>query len=294
MNGNLVFFKSLKYVCLLATSIQSEITSKAKDTRISNKPLPEEMRDRMIKIPAGEFKMGDNDTGLVDVKISRSFMMDKYPVTQALYQKVMNNNPSRFKGEDRPVESVSWFDVIEFCNELSRRIGLHEAYEVNGEEVKRRPEANGYRLPTEAEWEYACRANTTGDHFGNLDEIAWYDKNSGGQPQGVGQKKANDFGLYDMLGNVWEWCNDWYGKYLNGPVSDPAGAENGSGRVVRGGAVGTAGPGACGLRIVTGFRPATVATAWASGLSCPQVSRQAGGPGQVCFAWNGARRLWQP
>ncbi|MEA1933966.1 MAG: SUMF1/EgtB/PvdO family nonheme iron enzyme [Thermodesulfobacteriota bacterium] len=225
----------IKYVCLLTTSIRSEVTSKAKDTRISNKPLPEEMRDRMVEIPAGKFIMGDNESGQVEVTISRSFMMDKYPVTQALYQKVMNNNPSSFKGEDRPVENVSWFDAIEFCNELSKRIGLHEVYEVNGKKVKRRPEANGYRLPTEAEWEYACRANTTGDHYGNLDEIAWYDKNSGDQTQGVGQKKANDFGLYDMLGNVWEWCNDWYGDYPTNPVTDSTGAEDGSYRVLRGG-----------------------------------------------------------
>ena len=176
-----------------------------------------------------------SETGLVDVTIDQSFMMDKYPVTQALYQKVMNNNPSRFKGEDLPVENVSWFDAIEFCNELSKQVGKDGAYEVKGEDVKRKFEANGYRLPTEAEWEYACRANTTGDQYGDLNEIAWHSENSGGQTQGVGQKKANDFGLFDMLGNIWEWCNDWYDDYPAGPATDPAGAENGSYRVARGG-----------------------------------------------------------
>ena len=223
-----------KYVRLLATSLQSEVTSKAKNSRTVNKSLLEQMRDRMMPIEAGEFTMGDDKTGRVDVTLS-SFRMDKYPVTQALYEQVTNENPSNSKGEDKPVEQVNWFEATEFCNELSRQTGLDEAYEINGEQVKIRSEANGYRLPTEAEWEYACRAGTKGDHYGNLDEIAWYDKNSGGETHGVGQKKANDFGLYDMLGNIWEWCNDRYGEYPKEPVTNPAGVENGSGRVIRGG-----------------------------------------------------------
>jgi formylglycine-generating enzyme required for sulfatase activity len=136
------------------------------------------------------------------------------------------------------VEQVSWFDAVEFCNELSRQTGLEPAYGMAGEQVTRNPKATGYRLPTEAQWEYACRAGTTGDRYGELDDIAWYDENSGGESHGVGQKQANGFGLYDMLGNVWEWCNDWYGRYPKEPVTDPAGAEQGSGRVDRGGSWG--------------------------------------------------------
>lgn len=223
-----------KYVRLMATSLQSEATSKAKDSRRASISLHDQMRDRMVPIKAGKFKMGDDGIGFVEVTLS-PFRMDKYPVTQALYQQVMANNPSRFKGEDRPVEKVSWFDAIEFCNALSRKCGLDEAYDINGEQVNRKSEANGYRLPTEAEWEYACRAGTKGDSYGDLDEVAWYSKNSDGETHGVGQKKANDFGLYDMLGNVWEWCGDRYGYYSKEPVSDPVGVERGSSRVIRGG-----------------------------------------------------------
>ncbi len=223
-----------KYVRLLATSLQAEVTSKARDFRKKNTSLREQMKDRMIPIRAGNFVMGDDTLGTVDVTLS-PFLMDKYPVTQALYEQVMNKNPSHFKGEDRPVEKVSWFDAIDLCNELSRQTGLENAYEINGEKVERKREANGYRLPTEAEWEYACRAGTKSDHYGILDDIAWYNENSDGESHGVGQKKANDFGLYDMLGNVWEWCYDWYGDYPKESVTDPVGAQKGSDRVVRGG-----------------------------------------------------------
>jgi len=223
-----------KYVRLLATSLQSEVTTKARDSRTANKSLREQMRDRMVLIKGGEFTMGDEETGRVHVTLS-PFLMDKYPVTQALYEQVMNKNPSRFKGEDRPVEQVSWFDAVEFCNELSRQTGLEPAYGIAGGQVTRKLNTNGYRLPTEAQWEYACRAGTTDDRYGELDDIAWYDENSGGESHGVGQKQATGFGLYDMLGNVWEWCNDWYGGYPKKPVTDPAGAEQGFRRVDRGG-----------------------------------------------------------
>ncbi|MCP4338816.1 MAG: formylglycine-generating enzyme family protein [Desulfobulbaceae bacterium] len=141
----------------------------------------------------------------------------------------------RRNGEDRSVERVSWFDAVKFCNQLSGQTGQHKAYEINGKQVERNTGTNGYRLPTEAEWEYACRAGTKGDQYGNLDEIAWYSGNSEDETHGVGQMKANDFHLHDMLGNVFEWCNDWYGDYSKKPVTDPPGAENGSGRVIRGG-----------------------------------------------------------
>jgi len=221
-----------KYVRLLAISLQSEVTSRAKANQIIS--LLEQMKNRMVDIEGGTFTMGDDETGRVQVTLS-PFQMDKFPVTQALYEQVMNKNPSRFKGEDRPVEQVSWFDTVKFCNALSEQCGLTPAYKIDGEKVERIPEADGYRLPTEAEWEYACRAGTTGERYGELDEIAWYDENSGKETHGVGQKQANTFGLYDMLGNVLEWCYDWYGDYPEGPVTDPVGSEDGSRRVLRGG-----------------------------------------------------------
>jgi formylglycine-generating enzyme required for sulfatase activity len=223
-----------KHVRLLAVSLQSEVASKAKESQHVNASLREQMKNRMVDIKGGVFTMGDDETGRVQVTLS-PFMIDKFPVTQALYEQVMNKNPSNFKGEDRPVESVSWFDAVEFCNALSQQCGLDPAYTIDNENVKRIPEANGYRLPTEAEWEYACRAGTSGDRYGELDEIAWYNENSGGETHGVGQKQANGFGLHDMLGNVWEWCNDRYGDYPKEPVTDPGGSKDGSRRVLRGG-----------------------------------------------------------
>jgi formylglycine-generating enzyme required for sulfatase activity len=133
----------------------------------------------------------------------------------------MGNNPSYFKGCDScPVEQVSWDDVQEFINKLNAK-----------------NDGFNYRLPTEAEWEYACRAGTTGDYAGNLDSMAWYGSNSGSKTHLVGQKQPNAFGLYDMHGNVWEWCQDWYDAnyYKNSPSTDPKNTSTGSGRVLRGG-----------------------------------------------------------
>jgi formylglycine-generating enzyme required for sulfatase activity len=140
------------------------------------------------------------------------------PVTQGLWRLVMGNNPSYFKGPDLPVESVSWDEVQDFIAKLNQMLGT-----------------NNLRLPTEAEWEYACRAGTTGARYRELDKIAWYDDNSGGKTHPVGKKAPNAWGLYDMLGNVWEWCQDWYGAYPFGSVTDPTGFLTGSIRVNRGG-----------------------------------------------------------
>jgi len=225
-----------KNVRLLDNSLQTEVVSKAKNILIIDKPLKKEMQERMVEIPAGEFTMGDKNTGHVVVKISRPFLMDKYPVTQALYQKVMNKNPSIFNGEDLPVENINWFEAINFCNKLSKMCALQEIYDVDEKKVTINYEKNGYRLPTEAEWEYACCGNTTEERYGELDDIAWYSKNSGKQSQDVGQKLANEFGLFDMLGNVWEWCNDWYDKaYPENSQEDYKGPKNNSYRILRGG-----------------------------------------------------------
>jgi formylglycine-generating enzyme required for sulfatase activity len=144
-------------------------------------------------------------------------------VTQAQWRAVMGNNPSHFKGEDLPVENVSWDDVQDFLRKLN----------------KRDPGKN-YRLPTEAEWEYACRAGSTAKWcFGNdesqLGDYAWYYANADGRTHPVGRKRANAWGLFDMHGNVWEWCQDWYGNFSSGEVKNPTGPISGTGRVGRGG-----------------------------------------------------------
>ncbi len=171
-----------------------------------------------VKIPAGSFMMGDNsEKPIHKVTISRDFYMGKTEVTQAQWKALMGNNPSHFKGDNLPVETVSWDDAQEFIKKLNAK----------GEGT--------YRLPTESEWEYAARAGTTGDYAGNLDSMAWYGANSGNKTHEVGTKQANAFGLYDMHGNVWEWCQDWYGEYSSSAQTDPTGASSGSFRVSRGG-----------------------------------------------------------
>ena len=177
---------------------------------------------KLMGVPAGTFKMGssngDSDETVHTVTISRGFYMGRTEVTQAEWKAVMGNNPSEFKDCDNcPVEYVSWEDTQEFIKKLNAR----------GEGI--------YRLPTEAEWEYAARAGTTGDYSGNLDSMAWYQANSGDKTHPVGTKQPNAWGLYDMHGNVQEWCQDWYGDYPSGSVSDPTGASSGSNRVMRGG-----------------------------------------------------------
>ena len=204
----------------------------------------------MVEIPAGRFAMGSpaSEDGRFDseqrheVVISRPFLAGKHEVTQGLWKAVMGSNPSRFDrcGEDCPVEKVSWHDAVAFCNRLSEREGLTPAYRISGDNVTWDRSARGYRLPTEAEWEYACRAGTatrfhTGDADSDLGRAGWYDENSGGKTHPAGGKRPNAWGLHDMHGNVWEWCWDWYGDYPERTVTDPAGPSGGSYRVYRGG-----------------------------------------------------------
>jgi formylglycine-generating enzyme required for sulfatase activity len=184
----------------------------------------------MVYLPGGAFQMGSNESSdeepIHRVTLS-PFCIGKYPVTQAQWQAVMRNNPSNFKGADLPVESVSWVDATAFCAKLSRQSGKN------------------YRLPTEAEWEYACRADSSGkwcfgDDLTRFEEYAWYYENSDSKTHPVGQRKPNAWGLYDMHGNVWEWCQDLYdgSYYSNSPAQDPQGPTQGSSRVVRGGSWG--------------------------------------------------------
>jgi formylglycine-generating enzyme required for sulfatase activity/tetratricopeptide (TPR) repeat protein len=195
-------------------------------------------------VPAGRFLMGSpegengrcSDEGPQhEVVISRPFLLGVAPVTQTEWQAVMGANPSSHKGGDRPVENVSWLDAVAFCNRLSEQVGLRPVYRISGTDVAWDRAADGFRLPTEAEWEYACRAGTTGARYGEIDAIAWYSANSGGETHPVRQMRPNAWGLHDMLGNVWEWVWDWKADYSSGTVTDPVGPATGSFRVPRGG-----------------------------------------------------------
>ena len=178
--------------------------------------------------------------------VQKNYSIGRYPVTQSLWESVLGKNPSKFKGINRPVEKVSWFDCVDFCNKLSETEGLEVAYSIHGElpknhtdpkpEVQCNFEADGYRLPTNWEWYFAAKANQNFEYVGsnNIDEVAWYYKNSHTTfTHDVGQKKANGFGLFDMSGNVWEWCWDWYGDDV--PSEGSMGPSTGSLRVRRGG-----------------------------------------------------------
>ncbi len=197
----------------------------------------------MLLIAGGRFQMGEK--GQVDAKPHEvtvsAFLMDRTLVTQEQYEKVMGDNPSRWKGPKNPVEQVRWSDAVKYCNKRSELEGLRPCYDLKT--WKCDFEANGYRLPTEAGWEYACRAGTTtayffGDDPSKLGDYAWFDKNSGGRPRPVGQKQANAWGLCDICGNVWQWCNDFYkvDYYNDSAATDPKGPDAGQTKVVRGGA----------------------------------------------------------
>lgn len=213
----------------------------------SSNNLPREIKTKsgveMILVPSGWFIMGDKqgDVDEVPHKVYiDSFYMDKHLVTQEEYEKVMGENPSRWKGRKNPVEQCRWSDAVKYCNARSRLEGLQPCYNLETWECNF--DANGYRLPTEAEWEYACRAGTKtsysfGDNKKKLKNYAWFKGNSGGRPRPVGQKLPNPRGLYDMYGNVWEWCNDFYkvDYYQESEKKNPKGPKTGDTKVLRGG-----------------------------------------------------------
>ncbi len=225
--------------------------------------VPNSVGMKLRLIPPGEFQMGSNECEdekpLHRVKITSPFYLGVCPVTQAEYRHLMGENPSHFTREDRwPVEQVSWDDAQAFCRQLS---DLPEEKALG----------RGYCLPTEARWEYACRAGSTthycfGDNESQLGDDAWHDLNSQNKTQPAGQKRPNAWGLYDMHGNVWEWCQDWYGGeyYSTSPTDDPIGPACGADRVRRGG---------CWSR-----------PAW----SCRSANRSAHAPGPATAPWGSA------
>jgi formylglycine-generating enzyme required for sulfatase activity len=169
-----------------------------------------------------------------------SFFIGIFEVTQDIYQQIMPNNPSNWKGSQLPVEQVSWYEAVKFCNLLSRRDGLEEVYWIDGTRVIANFQKRGYRLPTEAEWEYAARGGNESKGYlyagSNLvDYVAWYKTNSDGKSHVVGSKESNELGLFDMSGNVWEWCSDWYGQYSTSKKTNPIGPTTGLNKVLRGG-----------------------------------------------------------
>ena len=203
---------------------------------------------RMVSVEGGSVTMGsssgDSDERPEHRVTVSSFLIGTYEVTQGQYKQVTGANPSRFSSggdaERRPVEQVSWYDSVAFCNKLSDLEGYARIYTINGNTVTADFSKNGYRLPTEAEWEYAARGGKQSKGYtysgsNDIGQVAWYDGNSGSTTHVAGTKAANELGLYDMSGNVWEWCNDWYGNYGSGAQSDPMGASSGGNRVYRGG-----------------------------------------------------------
>ncbi|MEI6753336.1 MAG: formylglycine-generating enzyme family protein [Paludibacter sp.] len=182
----------------------------------------------MVAVKGGTFSMGsesgsDNEKPIHSVTLSE-FSIGKTEVTQTLWQAVMGNNPSYFKGDNLPVESVSWNDCQAFITKLNQLTGKN------------------YRLPTESEWEYAARGGNQSKGYkyvgsDNIDEVAEYEGNHNKTTKPVGGKKPNELGLYDMSGNVWEWCNDWYGTFSSSAQTNPIGVPSGSLRVFRGGSL---------------------------------------------------------
>lgn len=165
----------------------------------------------MVEIPAGQIELRDDRKKTKWTVQVNSFWLAPVPVTKALYDSIIEKTVASNDDPHAPIVNVSWKDTITFCNMLSQRAGLQECYSIrDGESVVWNEEADGYRLPTEAEWQFACKAGTDGYRYGEMDEIAWYRDNSEGRVHAVGQKRPNPWGLYDMLGNVWEWCWDLY------------------------------------------------------------------------------------
>jgi sulfatase modifying factor 1 len=204
--------------------------------------------ENMVFVKGGIFHMGTDKIGndeepIHQVTLNR-FYIGKFEVTQKEWEAVMGNNPSIFKGDELPVDNINWYMAIEFCNKKSHQEGRSPCYTGSGDNITCNFEADGYRLPTEAEWEFACRGGLKSGNYkysgsDNPDEVAWHELNSGDKTQPVGTKKANELGIYDMSGNMWEWCWDWYAAdyYKGSPVNNPQGPSSGNKRAYRGGGI---------------------------------------------------------
>jgi len=225
-------------------------------TADKSKPVSENISNDSVKIrrpappgfvlvEAGSFPRGstsgeNNEQPVHSVTISRGFYMSRYEATQRQWREVMGTDPSHFKGDDLPVENVSWHEAVEYCNRLSRKEGLTPCYSGSADEITCDFSANGCRLPTEGEWEYAARGGNQSKGYTYAGsnapgEVGWYAENSGRTTHPVGQKRPNELGLNDMSGNVWEWCWDFHGEYSAASATDPRGPKGGSLRVSRGG-----------------------------------------------------------
>ena len=220
-------------------------SDKAKPPAVADKPIA------LVLVEGGTFDMGSDisdDEKPVHKVAVKSFMIGKGEVTFAEYDAYCDaTGKSRLNDNDwgrgtRPVIHVSWYDAVVFCNWRSQKDGLMGCYTITGTDVTYNTDANGYRLPTEAEWEYAARGGSKSRGYaysGSNDagEVGWYDQNSGNSTHQVGEKRANELGLFDMSGNVWEWCWDWYGDkyYSQSPGENPMGPSLGQYRVLRGG-----------------------------------------------------------
>ena len=216
---------------VLTTNTSSSVASGASlSGSIISIPVKDGISIDMVRVEAGTFTMGATaemkDPWNVEkpthqVTLTNDYYMGKYEVTQALWQAVMGNNPSNFKGDNLPVEMVSWDDCQEFISKLNSITG------------------KTFRLPTEAEWEYAARGGKKSRGYqysgsNNISDVAWYEDNSRSKTHAVGSKQANELGIYDMSGNVEEWCQDWYGNYSSSSQTNPTGANSGYVRVIRG------------------------------------------------------------
>lgn len=209
----------------------SSSSSMASGSNAISIPVKDGISIDMVKVEAGTFMMGatsemkdpySDEKPVHQVTLTNDYYMGKYEVTQALWQAVMGSNPSNFKGDNLPVETVNWNDCQEFISKLNSLTGRK------------------FRLPTEAEWEYAARGGkkSRGYQYSGsrkISDVAWYEGNSRSKTHPVGRKQANELGIYDMSGNVWEWCSDWYGSYSSSSQTNPMGSDSGAKRVRRGG-----------------------------------------------------------
>jgi len=257
-------------LCLqsLKDKLQPELPEIEKTDPLDDDPdgyIVQPVIPEMIFVKGGSFQMGSNknkhERPIHSVTVS-DFYIGKYEVTQKEWKNFMYNNPSHFiwgkvigngflgissifnKVDllDNPVDNVRWYDVVKFCNKKSKAEGLELCYTGSGRNMICNFNANGYRLPTEAEWEYAARGGNKSKDYkysgsNTIGDVAWYDNNSNRKTHAVGEKQPNELGIYDMNGNVWEWCNDWYDKkyYNKSPNHNPKGADSGSFRIFRGG-----------------------------------------------------------